>query len=74
MFQFLLLVHRYLGILIGWLVALWCLTGFVMMYVQYPELGEDEYRAGLTGLDLERCCHIEDESLGEHYEADRFTV
>ena len=42
MFRLLLLVHRYLGIAFGVIVALWCLSGFVMMYVQYPDLNEGE--------------------------------
>ena len=56
MFRFLILFHRYLGIAIGLIVALWCLSGFVMMYVQYPDLSEREYLAGLPVIDTGTCC------------------
>ena len=56
MFRLLLLIHRYLGIAFGVIVALWCLSGFVMMYVQYPNLSEREYLAGLQSLDTGDCC------------------
>ena len=64
MFRLLLLVHRYLGIAFGLIVALWCLSGFVMMYVQYPDLNEREYLAGLQPLDTSTCC-IADENVLE---------
>ena len=64
MFRLLLLVHRYLGIGFGVIVALWCLSGFVMMYVQYPDLNEREYLAGLQTLDTSTCC-IADENVLE---------
>jgi len=64
MFRLLLLVHRYLGIAFGVIVALWCLSGFVMMYVQYPNLNEREYLAGLHALDTSTCC-IADENVLE---------
>ena len=64
MFRLLLLVHRYLGIGFGVIVALWCLSGFVMMYVQYPDLNNREYLAGLQTLDTSTCC-IADENVLE---------
>ena len=64
MFRLLLLVHRYLGIGFGVIVALWCLSGFVMMYVQYPDLNDREYLAGLQTLDTSTCC-IADENVLE---------
>jgi hypothetical protein len=54
--RFAILLHRYLGIALGLVVALWCLSGFVMMYVQYPELTEKERVAGLEPLDFSGCC------------------
>jgi hypothetical protein len=56
MFRLLILIHRYLGIAFGVIVALWCLSGFVMMYVQYPDLSEQEYLAGLPLIDASACC------------------
>jgi hypothetical protein len=59
MFRVLLLVHRYLGIALGILVALWCLSAFVMMYVRFPDLTDQEHLAGLSNLDMERCCQLD---------------
>jgi len=63
MFRLLLLIHRYLGIAFGVIVALWCLSGFVMMYVQYPDLNEREYLAGLQEIDSSACCITNEDVL-----------
>ena len=47
MIRLLILTHRYLGVAVGLAVTLWCLSGFVMMYVPYPELMPEERLAGL---------------------------
>ena len=52
----LLLIHRYLGIGLGVLMALWCLTGIVMVYVPYPSLAESERVATLPPINWTRCC------------------
>lgn len=52
------LAHRYLGIGLGLIVLIWCLSGVVMMYVQYPALTlEDEVRT-LDTLDFSHCCTL----------------
>ena len=38
MLRTLLFVHRYLAVAVGLLMALWCLSGFVMLYQQYPDV------------------------------------
>ena len=38
MIRALLLLHRYLGIVVGVLMLMWCVSGVVMMYVGYPAL------------------------------------
>jgi uncharacterized iron-regulated membrane protein len=48
----LFLVHRWLGIAMCVLFALWFATGVVMMYVEYPELTEEERFAALQPIDL----------------------
>ena len=58
MVRLLFLTHRYLGIALGMVVSLWCLSGFVMMYVQYPELDDGERLAGLEPLNLAGCCQV----------------
>ena len=49
----LLVIHRYLGIIIGLLMATWCLSGFVMMYQGYPSLTDTERLGGLQALKLD---------------------
>ena len=74
MFRLLLLIHRYLGIALGLIVALWCLSGFVMMYVQYPDLDEQAYLAGLPALDLDDCCIANPEVLEQLDGIDEFSI
>ena len=45
MARLILLLHRYLGIAVGALMVMWCLSGIVMMYVSYPALRESASRA-----------------------------
>jgi uncharacterized iron-regulated membrane protein len=51
-----LILHRYLGVAVGLLMALWCLSGFVMMIQAYPSLGQEERLKGLEPLNLAGCC------------------
>jgi uncharacterized iron-regulated membrane protein len=44
------LTHRYVGIVLGVLMAVWCLSGVVMMYQPYPGLSETERRAGMAPI------------------------
>ena len=46
----LFLVHRYVGLVMGLLMAAWCLSGVVMMYVGYPALAPAQRIAALTPL------------------------
>jgi PepSY-associated TM region len=50
MMRAIFLVHRYLGIGVGALMVVWCLSGVVMMYVPYPRLREAERRGALSPL------------------------
>ena len=54
--RLLILLHRYVGLFIGVIILLWCLSGFVMMYVQYPEYTRVEQLADLELLDPGDCC------------------
>ena len=47
-----LFAHRWLGIVIGVLMTVWCLSGFVMMYVDYPRLSPAEQLRGLPPLPM----------------------
>lgn len=51
-----LLLHRYLAVCIGVVMTLWCLSGFVMMYQDYPNFTEEERLRSLQPLDLTGCC------------------
>ena len=48
----LLIVHRYLGVVVGLVVTLWCLSGFVMMYRGYPAVSPAQRLKGLEALAL----------------------
>lgn len=50
------LVHRWLGILLCLVMALWFLSGIVMMYVGYPKLTTSERLQGLPALSAQACC------------------
>src|ERR1700761_2041963 len=54
--RWLVLTHRYLGAALGLLMLLWCLSGFVMMFVSYPKLAPDERAAHLPKVDWSHCC------------------
>jgi len=50
------LVHRWLGIVLALLMAIWAISGITMMYVSFPETTAEERLAGLAPLDLSGCC------------------
>jgi hypothetical protein len=58
-----MLIHRYLGMGVGALMVMWCLSGVVMMYVSFPELAEDTRLQHLAPIDWSGCCKISDEAL-----------
>lgn len=52
----LIVTHRYVGVVLGALMTVWCLSGFVMMYQPWPGTTTTERQAALEPLDLSRCC------------------
>ncbi|CAD5370257.1 conserved membrane hypothetical protein [Rubrivivax sp. A210] len=54
--RWLYLVHRWLGITLCLVMALWFLSGMVMLYVGYPKLTPAEHLAGLPALPAQGCC------------------
>ncbi|MDO9521020.1 MAG: PepSY domain-containing protein [Pseudohongiella sp.] len=58
--RFILLVHRYLAVAVGFLMTLWCLSGFVMMYQAMPVLSNEQRLNGLQPLTLTECCNLGD--------------
>ncbi|HEV7357665.1 MAG TPA: PepSY domain-containing protein [Steroidobacteraceae bacterium] len=58
MARLILLLHRYLGIGVGVLMVMWCLSGVVMMYVSYPALAESARLKALEPIAWNGCCTI----------------
>ena len=54
----LFLIHRYLGLGLCLIMAAWCLSGVVMIYVDYPAVSQDARIAALPPLSLKGCCRI----------------
>jgi len=52
--RWLYLGHRWLGIGLCLLFAMWFFTGVVMMYVEFPSLSEDERLSGLPVIDRQK--------------------
>jgi hypothetical protein len=58
MIRILFLLHRYLGIAVGLLMVMWCVSGVVMMYVSYPALDRAARLKHLAPIDWSGCCKI----------------
>lgn len=54
--RWLVILHRYVGVAVGVLMLLWCLSGVVMLFVHYPDVSRDERLAKLAPIDWSRCC------------------
>lgn len=63
--RLLFLAHRYLGIAVGLLMAMWCLSGLVMMYVSYPALSQEQRIGQLAPINWDRCCRAASDALGD---------
>jgi uncharacterized iron-regulated membrane protein len=63
MMRLLFLLHRYLGIAVGVLMVMWCLSGVVMMYASYPHLDESSRLRHLAPITWNGCCKISDQVL-----------
>src|SRR3989338_6328368 len=74
MIRLLFLLHRYLGIALGFLLLLWCLSGAVMMYVHYPEMDNGERLRTLVPLDLQECCILPGASVMAQFSMDAVVV
>ncbi|HWX78682.1 MAG TPA: PepSY domain-containing protein [Steroidobacteraceae bacterium] len=61
--RWLLLLHRYLGIAVGALMVMWCVSGVVMMYVSYPALDANARNQRLVPIEWSGCCKIPDALL-----------
>jgi uncharacterized iron-regulated membrane protein len=72
--RFFILLHRYLGIGVGIILVMWCLTGFVMLYVQYPDLEPQQRRSRAPVLVLRECCRLPEADYMEKQTLDYFIV
>ena len=54
----LFLIHRYVGLVMCLIMAAWCLSGVVMIYVPYPSIAQRDRIAALEPLSFEGCCRI----------------
>jgi hypothetical protein len=63
--RWLFLLHRYLGIGVGALMVMWCLSGVVMMYVSYPALAENGRLRQLAPIGWSGCCKIPGDVLAD---------
>ena len=60
----LILLHRYVGIGIGWLMSVWCLSGIVMLYKPYPRVGAQARVESLAPLDWARVSQLAERVAG----------
>jgi hypothetical protein len=54
-----ILLHRYLGIALCLMVAAWCVSGAVMMYVAFPSFTNQQRVANLEPLAMDGCCRFD---------------
>ena len=74
MIRLLILAHRYLGIAVGLMMALWCISGIIMMYMPYPEMDRNDELRGLTELNFSRCCTLPDAQDLDGWSLDRARI
>src|SRR5262245_15718114 len=55
----LVVLHRYLGVAVGLLMAMWFVSGIVMMYVGYPRLLESERLRVQAPISWPTCCRLD---------------
>src|SRR5215470_17951610 len=54
----LVILHHYLGVTVGLLMAVWFVSGIVMMYVGFPRLTEAERVRALAPIPWQACCQF----------------
>jgi hypothetical protein len=58
--RWLVIAHRYLGVILGGLMLVWCLSGMVMLFVPYPSVSRDERLAHVPKIEWSHCCTFGD--------------
>ena len=74
MIRWLFLLHRYLGIGVGALMVMWCVSGVVMMYVAYPQLDEEGRLRHLAPIAWTGCCKTTDDVLADAVAVSDFQI
>ena len=54
----LVVTHRYLGMAMSIPMLVWCLSGFVMIYVHYPRIAESDRLRTLEPISWHACCRF----------------
>jgi hypothetical protein len=72
--RWVILAHRYLGIGVGALMAMWCVSGAVMVFVGYPALAPQARLLRLPPLDWKRCCSVDALALGDGESVRGFSI
>ncbi len=58
--RWLVVLHRYVGVVMGLLMLLWFASGVVMLFVHWPEVTDAEREAGLPPISWAGCCRFGD--------------
>jgi hypothetical protein len=74
MIRLMFLLHRYLGIAVGVLMVIWCLSGVVMMYASYPDLAESSRLSHLAPITWNGCCKISEQMLADGEPVSEFQI
>jgi len=51
-------LHRYLGVAVGFLMVMWFVSGIVMMYVGFPRVTEEDRARTLEPIAWQDCCRF----------------
>ena len=74
LWRYTILTHRYVGIAISLIIFLWCVSGIIMMYVQYPAFDHDERIAGASELSVGEIARWQVEALSADFPVGDFSV
>lgn len=72
--KYLFVLHRYLGVVVGLIMLMWCLSGFVMMYQSFPDTSKSEAYAARETIDLTACCALNGIGGKDHEQARAFEL
>lgn len=72
--RLILILHRYLGVTVGVLMSVWCLSGFVMMYQGFPDFTAKERLQASEPLRLDECCNADLSGLADDAAVDGFRI